>query len=464
VLGAGICGLASGMMLARDGHAVTILERDEGHVPECPEQAWELWARAGVGQFRQPHFLQPGGRAVLETELPDVTTALSAAGATTFDALCTMPPTISDREPRDGDERFITVTARRPVFEQVLGATAHAEPGLEIRRGIAVAALTSRTHNRVPHVTGVRTDSGDELTADLVVDAMGRRSALPQLLWEAGAEAVYEEAEDGGFIYYTRFFRSASGALPALRAPLFTSFGTFSIVTLPGDNGTWSVTVFISTGDRPLKRLRDPGRWTAVVAACPLHAHWLDGEPLTGVVPMSGVLDRYRSLIVDGRPVATGVALLADAWACTNPALGRGMTLGLLHARQLRDLVRTHLGDPREFTELWHAATEAKLTPWYRETVRENRARLREFETSRNAVAPEGPGERADPLLIALLAAVPHDPDVFRAFLESRCCIAPLSVTLNREGMVEKILELARDRGRPTVPGPNREQLLQLLN
>jgi 2-polyprenyl-6-methoxyphenol hydroxylase-like FAD-dependent oxidoreductase len=71
VLGAGVCGLACGMMLARDGHDVTILERDEGQVPECPEEAWELWSREGVIQFRQAHFLQPGGRAVLETVLPD---------------------------------------------------------------------------------------------------------------------------------------------------------------------------------------------------------------------------------------------------------------------------------------------------------------------------------------------------------------------------------------------------------
>ena len=51
----------------------------------------------------------------------------------------------------------------------------------------------------------MRTDSGERLAADLVVDAMGRRSALPELLGPAGP--VREEAEDSGFLYYTRFFR-----------------------------------------------------------------------------------------------------------------------------------------------------------------------------------------------------------------------------------------------------------------
>jgi 2-polyprenyl-6-methoxyphenol hydroxylase-like FAD-dependent oxidoreductase len=72
VLGAGISGLFAGLVLARDGHEVTLLERDPAPVPDAPERAWEDWSRDGVGQFRQAHYLQPRGRAVLEQELPDV--------------------------------------------------------------------------------------------------------------------------------------------------------------------------------------------------------------------------------------------------------------------------------------------------------------------------------------------------------------------------------------------------------
>jgi hypothetical protein len=51
--------------------------------------------------------------------------------------------------------------------------------------------------------------------------------------------------------------------------------------------------VSISSGDQAPKKLRDPKHWTALVAACPLHAHWLDGEPITDVLPMGGTIDRY---------------------------------------------------------------------------------------------------------------------------------------------------------------------------
>ena len=107
-----------------------------------------------------------------------------------------------------------------------------------------------------------------------------------------------------------------------------------------GDNSTWSVTVFCATGDHALKNLRHEEKWTKVVHACPLHAHWLDGEPATGVLAMSGIVDRYRRFVVNGAPVATGLVPLADAWACTNPSAGRGLTVGFLHAALLRRVVR----------------------------------------------------------------------------------------------------------------------------
>jgi flavin-dependent dehydrogenase len=43
---------------------------------------------------------------------------------------------------------------------------------------------------------------------------------------------------------------------------------------------------------------------------------------------MAGILDRYRRFVVDGAPVVTGYAAVGDAWACTNPSAGRGISVG----------------------------------------------------------------------------------------------------------------------------------------
>ena len=81
--------------------------RDAGIVPDSPEEAWQAWQRHGVVQFRQAHFLQAAGSHLLGEALPGVAQALLRAGATSFNMLSTMPPFITDRAPREGDDRYL---------------------------------------------------------------------------------------------------------------------------------------------------------------------------------------------------------------------------------------------------------------------------------------------------------------------------------------------------------------------
>ena len=135
-----------------------------------------------------------------------------------------------------------------------------------------------------------------------------------------------------------------------------------------------------------------------------------------------------------------------------------------MHVQRLRDVIRAHLHDPHEFAAAWDTATEAELVPWYRENVEEDRARIAEIEALRNGLEPAPRRDASAVLREALLAAVPHDPDAFRAFLASRCCLTPLRETFANQQLVERILELANDSERPPLAGPNRAQLLQLLD
>lgn len=462
MLGGGPCGICAGLMLARDGHEVTVLERDPDPVPRSGEEAWQRWSREGVTQFRQAHFLQAGGREVLEEMLPDVLDGFVAAGACRYDPIDGLPPTLPDQSRQPGDERLATVTARRPVMEQVVGAIAEREPGLDVRRGTAVAGLIVDTGQSLPHVSGVHLETGETLDADVVVDAMGRRSPLPRLLADADVGPIQEEVEDSGFIYYGRYFRSSDGSTPPPYAPPLTPIGSFSILTLPADNGTWAVGLVTASGDKPLKQVRHIDRWTAVLRACPAHAHWLDGEPISEMLAMGGLVDRYRRLAPDRRPMITGVALLADAYSCTNPSLGRGISLGLKHARCLRDTVASMDGDAVGFAEAWDAVTESELTPWYRETLDEDRARLAEMEALREGREPPAPTE-ASVLRNAVIAAALYDTDLFRTFLASRMCLERLDEAFPNPAAVARVQELAADKTPFAFPGPDRNELLQML-
>jgi 2-polyprenyl-6-methoxyphenol hydroxylase-like FAD-dependent oxidoreductase len=463
VIGGGVVGLSAALMLAGAGHEVTVLERDDGVVPGSAEEAWRAWQRPGVAQFRQAHLLHAAGYRVLEEMLPDVARALVRAGATSFDMLSTLPPFVADRAPRAGDERFVTVTGRRAAIEYAVAATADGR--LDIRRGVAVTGLVTgpSAARGVPQVTGIRTSDGGELGADLVIDAMGRRSGLPGWLAGLGGQPLAEEAEDSGFAYYTRYFGSAAGQQPRFITGLLTPFGCFSLLTLPGDSGTWSVTIYISSRDQALKELRHPEKWTALVAACPLHAQLLDGEPLSDVLAMSGIVDRHRRLVVNDTPVVTGLVAVGDSACCTNPSLGRGITMGLLHAAGTVEVIGEHLGDPLALAAEHDRMTQARVTPWYRATVDFDRARRAEMDAAiegRPAPRPEGP---AAALARALGTAMMYDADLYRAMMEVVAMQALPREVFARPGFAGRVMAAAEGREAFVPPGPSRAELLGML-
>src|SRR5918998_3206546 len=80
VLGGGLNGLSAAMLLARDGHTVTVLERDADPPPFG--SAWRSWQRPGVTQFRYAHVMLPRWHALMRADLPEVIDALLAAGGT----------------------------------------------------------------------------------------------------------------------------------------------------------------------------------------------------------------------------------------------------------------------------------------------------------------------------------------------------------------------------------------------
>lgn len=115
VTGAGIVGLSSALLLARDGHEVTVLERD-GASPPDPSAAWEEWERRGVNQIPLPHLFAPRYRALMGAELPDVMSALLGAGALRWNRGEHLPASLWGPV-RPEDAEFETGTGRRVVVD-----------------------------------------------------------------------------------------------------------------------------------------------------------------------------------------------------------------------------------------------------------------------------------------------------------------------------------------------------------
>jgi 2-polyprenyl-6-methoxyphenol hydroxylase-like FAD-dependent oxidoreductase len=462
VVGGGIVGLGASLMLARDGHDVTVLERDPA-VPPDPRAAWDGWERRGVNQFRLLHFFMPRYRELMDANVPEVVEAFLDAGALVVNPLRDAPVEVTGGF-RSGDERYDAVTARRPVAEAAIAQVVAATDSLEVRRGVGVVGVLTGepTVVGVPHVVGVRTDAGEELRADLVVDAAGRRSALPTWLTDVGARALVEERADCGFVYFGRHFCSDDGSVPFALGPLLQEYGTVSVLTLPADNGTWGVGVIASAKDTAMRALKDADVWTSVVKSMPLCAHWLDGEPLDPqIMVMAKIEDRHRSFVIDGAPVATGVVALADSWACTNPSVGRGISIGTIHAVALRDLLHDASLDPVSLQQQWHDMTMATVEPWYRGTLAFDEGRLAEIDALLESRVFEPAPEFE--ITKALQAAAGRDPEMLRAVLDLVGVLALPDEVLSRPGLFERVVALGsgwRDEG---LPGPTRDELVALV-
>ena len=459
VVGGGIGGLGTALACARDGHQVTILERDDTPMPADANSAF-AWERTGAPQVRHSHAFLARLRNLLCERAPDVLDALLAAGAFEIPFMQNLPPTLRDRSPRPGDDELVALACRRTTFEWVLRRLVLAEPGVELRHGVAAMRLGG---------AGARATGIDGLAADLVVDARGPRSSSDPWLESIGAPPVVEELHESGIVYFSRFYAMRPGVeAPAYVGPTAADLGYLKYAIFLGDNDTFSITYAIENDDDELRKLLlQADAFEAVAREIFATAPWrADGiaDPLTDVHVMAGLRNRYRPLVdEDGAPIVHGFVAVGDAAVCTNPLYGRGCSLAFVHAFGLADALRTHGTDLDAVAREFGAFTERELVPWFRSaTMQDQQAR---------AMHEELPAEDPRAFMQAvfrdgLLPAMRTSPVVFRAFLRWFNLLVTPEALMADADVVADVMAAYQDRDNHPAPvplGPDREAMLQTL-
>ncbi len=394
IAGGGFAGLAAALFTARRGHLVTVIERDGPPTGSSPDDDAQHWARPGAPQSTQSHLLLGRARRVLAEEAPDVIDEFIARGVR-------QAPAVVGAGSMDG-EYFLM--SRRLVAEAILRRLVEREPGVTILSGNAVVALEVNASGDIPVATGVRLASGAVLSAPLVVDAGGRRSALPSWLSEIGAKTPLDQTQECGFFYTTRYFRVRPGCMvPPTRLPAAFPLDYATVLAFGADNDTFSITATLSTRDPFRSRLRDPDFHTAFLKAVSRTAPWMAvGEPITDISTMSRIENRRRSLVDSDGPIVGGMIALGDAAMHTNPTLGRGISLALWHAQHLAQVAGTASDDPTGFVQNFHDWTAEHLGVWFDSQVTADAAALVRIEAGLR-------GERlppsTDPMVRFLAAA-----------------------------------------------------------
>ncbi len=430
VVGGGVAGLGSALVLARQGHDVVVVERDDTPMPTSADEAFD-WDRRGAPQVRHSHAFLARLVGLLRAEHADVYEALLVEGATEMRFGEDLPPTITDFVRLPQDDELVMLACRRTTFEWVLRGKAIAEGRVQFRTGVGVEGVVTGTEivADTPHVVGVRLADGSTIEGDLVVVAAGRRSALSDWLVEAGTAPIREEVDDSGIVYFSRFYRLSDGyGYPPRTGPIGGDLGYLKYGVFVGDNRTFSVTLATPTVDDELRKmLADPDVFDECARQLVATAPWLDGraEPLTADVHvMAGLLNRWRDYVPDGRPVATGIIPVGDAVLCTNPLYGRGCSIAFWGAHLLARAVAAHPDDVAAMMAAYDDDLRSEIVPWYRSGV------VQDAEARRVAAAllagDDPDGDSSDPRTFmrsvfrdGLLPAVRSDAVVLRAFFRS---------------------------------------------
>ncbi|MFM7045687.1 MAG: NAD(P)/FAD-dependent oxidoreductase [Ilumatobacteraceae bacterium] len=481
VVGGGVSGLGTALSLARRGHDITVVERDDTPMPTSADEAFD-WDRRGAPQVRHSHAFLARLVSLLRADYPDVYADLLAEGATEMRFGDDLPPTLMGFERQADDDDLVMLACRRTTFEWVLRRAAIAEGRVEFRTGVGVDGLVVDDASRgasggMPRVTGVRLADGSTLSSDLVVAAAGRRSALSDWLQDIGCAPVAEDVDDTGIVYFSRFYRLVAGAeYPPRTGPIGGDLGYLKYGVFVGDNRTFSVTLAAPTSDDELRRLlADPSVFDECARHLTATAPWLDGraEAISDEVHvMAGLLNRRRHYVVDGVPVVAGLVPVGDAVLCTNPLYGRGCTFAFVGAHLLAQSVERHSSDLVGMAAAYDELLTAELVPWYEAAVQQDAEARR---VSAALLAGEDPdADTGDPRTFmrsvfrdGLLPAIRSDAVVLRAFFRSLNLLSAPDALLKDPDVGARVFAVWQDReNRPPEPalGPrSRAELRQLL-
>jgi 2-polyprenyl-6-methoxyphenol hydroxylase-like FAD-dependent oxidoreductase len=467
MIGGSAAGSFGALLLARSGHEIIVFEREQLPAARDVESAAACAFRSSAPQIVQPHIVMARCRQLLIERLPDVYRAWLAAGVAEAPLATQMPRSLVDKGERVGDEQFTMLMSRRSTLDWVLQRIVRAEPRISVRDGLQVTDLLA-IPGHPPRVTGVRSIQGD-FTADVVVDASGRRSVIDRWLRKIGAKPAANSQAECGIAYYSRHYRLRPGVeLPGPPTTRTVSaLDEFTVGIWGADNGTMQLVVAPLATDRRFRRVKHPEVFTAVLRTVSSFAAWLDAlDPITEVFPMGGLNNTMRRLVVDGAPVVVGLHAIGDSVCTTNPTLGRGLSLALSNAA---DLVETISANPEnlhmqalELDRLY----EDHVAPYYEDQAVVDRHRLGALRHNIfDAPLPKPTCEtphRTD--FFQLRRAAMLDPTAFRAFWKIMGMLSrPDEVYADPEvvACTQKVLE--DDSPTPSMVQPSREQLLAAL-
>ena len=350
VIGASFAGSFATAAAAAAGARVTLLDGD--HLPPAPAP------RPGVPQSRQAHVFLHRGLLSAQELLPGLRRDLLDRGAV---------PVQTGRLPWLGDHGWSPIgdhghevlSTSRPLLEHVVRTRALALDGVRLRDGTRVTGLRRNGSGDPGSRWSVRAADGDEIGADVVVDASGRGSRLPHWLADLGVRPAAVARVDARIGYATRRYTGGSGSAVVVQASPRNPRGG---LVLPVEDGQWLISA-VGTGDE--RPPREADAFTAFLdgMADPALAVQARRWSPCGEVALHRQTGNVRHEYQRVRDWPAGLLVVGDALCAFNPVYGQGITVAACQATVLRAGLTTRL-DARGTRRLQRRLARATTVPW----------------------------------------------------------------------------------------------------
>lgn len=328
VLGAGIGGLLAAGALSRHFEQVLIIERDR--LPITPEP------RVGVPQGPQVHAVMKRGEIAIETVLPGFRERLASAGGTTMRVGLDMRFYEGGGWHPRRDLGFTISTQTRALLEHVIRDRLLENGNVIIRERCRFRDLMMDGEGGIRGAI-VDAEGLQTLAADLVVDAMGRASPVPDLLSAKGFGVAPSVVTGIDVSYSTILFHvpkqwRGEAWARVLRATPPEHVRGATITPIEGDR--WLLSMVGRFGDQPPTEPAACVAFTEGLESPEIFERIRHAEPAAKAkrfhIPASRA---SRFDLMPDYPV--GLLPLGDVIGTFNPMLAQGMTIAALHAETL---------------------------------------------------------------------------------------------------------------------------------
>lgn len=339
VMGGSVAGLCAAAALTEVAKSVTLLERDAD-----PRGAFP---RKGTPQSYHAHVLLNLGARSLATLFPGVLDQLHARGAVHGDAaeICRW---FIHGQWRPSFVKGLEISMQtRPMLEACLRENLQARAGVTLRFDTAIDEPIFDAATR--GARGVRLASGEQLDADLVVDATGRGSRSPKWLEQWGFGRPKQQTVDVGLAYVSGMFEIPREALAveALmiypRAPTSPEDTSHAInkrggVAFHVEDDRWMVTQFGYHGDHAPTDLSAFKTWAGSLPQTDLQK-LLESATLVGELRKYGYPKQVRNLYEKLPRLPNNYVVHGDAVCSFDPVFGQGMSVASAEAVIMRKLI-----------------------------------------------------------------------------------------------------------------------------